>query len=99
MERTGVPNKDWTDDELAAEAQTGTRGQGAVVEAMRRLRESNDTYSQRMFWLTIVLTLLTLVQAIAVVPVIKGWFKQTINATATFTSSAARQSRPCSRRV
>lgn len=29
--------KDWTPDELANDADTGTRGQGAVVEASRRL--------------------------------------------------------------
>jgi hypothetical protein len=56
-------------------------GQGAQVEAMRRLRttievfsDSSDRYSRRMLWLTIVLLLLTLVQAAAVVPIIRGWF-------------------------
>jgi len=65
------PWKDWTDDELAKEAQTGVRGQGAIVEATRRLRESirafsisSDKYSRWMFWLTIVLTVLTLVQRV-----------------------------------
>ena len=32
--------KHYTDDELVSEAQTGMRGQGAVVEAMRRLRKA-----------------------------------------------------------
>jgi len=75
------PWKDWTDDELADAAQQGMTGQGAQVEAMRRLKESivtfsgsSDRYSRRMLWLTIVLLILTLVQAIAVVPNIKGWF-------------------------
>jgi hypothetical protein len=76
------PWRNWTDDELAAAADTGLRGQGAAVEALRRLRDrldlfsaSSDKYSRRMFWLNIILAVLTLVQAIAVVPVIKGWFK------------------------
>jgi hypothetical protein len=76
------PWKDWTDDELAREAEIGSRGQGAVVESTRRLRDrvdafsaSSDKYSARMLWLNIILTVLTLVQVIAVIPVIKGWFK------------------------
>jgi hypothetical protein len=74
------PWKDWTDDELADAAQQGMTGQGAQVEAMRRLKESivtfsgsSDRYSWRMLWLTIVLLILTLVQAIAVLPTIKAW--------------------------
>jgi hypothetical protein len=74
------PWKDWTDDELADAAQQGMTGQGAHVEAMRRLKESivtfsgsSDRYSRRMLWLTIVLLILTLVQAIAVLPTIKAW--------------------------
>jgi hypothetical protein len=74
------PWKDWTDDELADAAQQGITGQGAQVEAMRRLKESivtfsgsSDRYSRRMLWLTIVLLILTLVQAIAVLPTIKAW--------------------------
>jgi hypothetical protein len=34
------PNNNWTRDELANEADTGTRGQGAVVEATWRLVEA-----------------------------------------------------------
>jgi len=34
------PWTDWTDAELADEAQTGLRGQGAVVETLRRHREA-----------------------------------------------------------
>jgi hypothetical protein len=70
-----------TDDQLADIAQQGLQGQGAPVEAMRRLRVAleqlsgkSDTYSRRMWWLTIILTVLTLVQAIAAIPVIKAWF-------------------------
>jgi hypothetical protein len=66
-----------SDEKLARIAQDGLQGQGAPVEAMRRLRLAietasgkSDTYSRRMFWLTIVLAVLTLVQVIAVVPTI-----------------------------
>jgi hypothetical protein len=73
-----------SDEKLARVAQDGLQGQGAPVEAMRRLRvaietasSKSDTYSRRTLWLTIVLAVLTLVQAIAVVPtivsVIKSW--------------------------
>ena len=55
-----------TDEELIAEAPTGRRGQGAVVEANRRLRNSidalrrsNDWYSGAIVFLTFVLTVLT----------------------------------------
>ena len=61
--------KQWTDDRLTAEAESGLRGQGAVVEAMRRLRvgiegfsTSSDTSARRMFWLTIAIVVLTVVQ-------------------------------------
>ena len=73
-----------SDDKLARIAQDDLQGQGAPVEAMRRLRvalerasRKSDTYSRRMLWLTIVLAVLTLVQVIAVVPTIvsaiKSW--------------------------
>jgi hypothetical protein len=72
---------DLSDEKLAKIAQEGMQGQGAPVEAMRRLRVAieessakSDTYSLRMLWLTIMITALTLVQAIAAFPVIKGWF-------------------------
>ena len=77
---------EWTqlsDEKLARIAQDGMQGQGAPVEAMRRLRVAiekssakSDTYSRRMLWLTIVLIALTLVQVIAAVPIIKSWFAQ-----------------------
>jgi len=77
----------WTnlsEEELARVAQDDLQGQGAPVEAMRRLRVAiesasakSDTYSRRMFWLTVVLTILTIVQVIAVAPtifsLIKSW--------------------------
>jgi len=61
-----------TDGELAQIARDGMQGQGASVEAMRRLRVAmkSDTYSRRMLWLTIVLTVLTVVQVVAA---IKAW--------------------------
>lgn len=37
---TAKPWSEWSDDELAAEAQLGRRGAGAIVESMRRLREA-----------------------------------------------------------
>jgi hypothetical protein len=59
----------------------GADGQGAPVEAMRRLRVAieqssakSDVYSRRMFWLTVILTVLTVVQVIAAIPIIKAWF-------------------------
>jgi hypothetical protein len=42
--------------------------------AIEQLSAKSDTYSRRMWWLTIILTVLTLVQAIAAIPVIKAWF-------------------------
>lgn len=74
-----------SDEKLARVAQDGLQGQGAPVEAMRRLRvaletasRKSDTYLRRMLWLTIVLAVLTLVQVIAVLPtiisVVSLWF-------------------------
>jgi hypothetical protein len=64
-------------EQLASEAQTGMKGQGAVVEAMRRLTDrldafskSSDIYAKRMLWLTIVILGFTIVQI--VVAVIEG---------------------------
>jgi hypothetical protein len=70
-----------TDDKLASVAQEGLQGQGAPVEAMRRLRVAieeasakSDTYSRRMWWLNIILAVLTAVQAITAIPMIRTWF-------------------------
>ena len=48
--------KQWSEDELASEAQRGGWGQGATIEAMHRLRESlnrlsvsNDRSSRLIF--------------------------------------------------
>jgi hypothetical protein len=73
--------KELTDEKLAKIAQDGLQGQGAPVEAMRRLRgaieklsASSDSYARRMLWWTIAVAALTLVQAIAAFPVIRAWF-------------------------
>ena len=62
--------KQWSEDELASEAQRGW-GQGATIEAMHRLRESlnrlrvsNDRSSRLIFALTIVLIIFTVEQVI-----------------------------------
>jgi hypothetical protein len=73
------PSKDSTEDELTAEADAGLRGQGALVEAIHRLKHSinafsasSDQYSRRMWWLTIILAVLAFIQAISpVIQVIK----------------------------
>jgi len=71
-----------SDDKLAKIAQEGMQGQGAPVEAMRRLRvaietaaKKSGTYSRRMVWLTVVLAVMTLVQVIAAIPAIEAWLK------------------------
>jgi hypothetical protein len=76
---------EWTrlsDQQLAKVAQDGLQGQGAPVETMRRLRvaleragESSDRYARRMFWLTVIITLLTAVQAISAIDVIRNWLR------------------------
>jgi hypothetical protein len=62
---------DQSDDDLLNKAQEGMKGQGALVESMRRLRksidglrESSDRYSKWVVGLTIVLVGLTIVLAI-----------------------------------
>jgi hypothetical protein len=87
--------KQWTelsDEELARVAQDGLQGQGAPVEAMRRLRiaieqssAKSDTYSRRMWGLTVVLAVLTLIQAIAAfiqataaIPAFKVWLESVV---------------------
>ena len=78
-----VPERiqDLPDDRLDEVARSDIQGSGPVVEAMRRLRVAIEksnvesaSYSRRMFWLSIILGLLTLVQAIAAVPTIMAWF-------------------------
>jgi hypothetical protein len=56
------PWKEWTDTELADEAQQGVRGQGAVIEMMRRLRDSNKGLTCANVALTLVALALTAVQ-------------------------------------
>ena len=45
---------DWTDEELATEAQASMRGQGALVESMRRLRASTEIHSWWLVFFTVV---------------------------------------------
>ena len=51
---------DWTDEELATEAQASMRGQGALVESMRRLRASTEIHSWWLVFFTVVLLVLTI---------------------------------------
>jgi hypothetical protein len=74
-----------SDDKLTRVAQDGMQGQGATVEAMRRLRVAiemssakSDIYSRRMFALTIVLAILTVAQVIAAVPAIIDVIKSVV---------------------
>ena len=67
--------KDWPDDDLIKEAQSGLTGQGSVVEMMRRLKDviiklENTTTKQQgiIIWLTIVIAVLTFIMAFATVP-------------------------------
>jgi hypothetical protein len=76
------------DEKLREMAEQGDLGRAAPVEAMRRLRAAieklsatSDRYARWMLWLTVAVTFLTLVQAMAVIPqamavipVIKAWF-------------------------
>ena len=54
---------DWTDEELTAEAEASMRGQGALVESMRRLRASTEIHSWWLVFFTVVLVVLTIVLA------------------------------------
>jgi hypothetical protein len=54
--------KNLKDSELADEAQLGLRGQGAVVEMMRRLKDSTNFLSYVGIALTVVGLVLTAVQ-------------------------------------
>ena len=54
---------DWTDEELATEAQASMRGQGALVESMGRLRASIEIHSWWLVFFTVVLAVLTIVLA------------------------------------
>ena len=59
---------EWSDfgwKQLADETQAWMRGQGATV-----FSKSSDRYSSRMFWLSMILLVLTMAQAAAV---IKAW--------------------------
>ena len=71
--------QDLTDDRLG-EVARNDMGSESAVEAMRRLRVAIEKssvesaiYSRRMFWLSIILFVLTLIQAIAAIPTIMEW--------------------------
>ena len=57
----------WTDEKLADEAQVGRRGQGAIVEMLRRLREALLEQQRSANRLTWVILFLTVVLAFEVV--------------------------------
>ena len=64
------PWSEWTNTELADEAQTGLRGQGAVVEMMSRLKKATDNLNRSTtilfvinIGLTIVIVILAITQA------------------------------------
>ena len=66
--------KQWSEDEVASEAQRGGWGQGATIEAMHRLRDSlnrlrvsNDRSSRLILGLTIVLIIFTGEQVIPLI--------------------------------
>ncbi len=66
----------WTDEKLAIEAQTGTRGQGAVVEMMRRLKVAIVKQQRSTNWLTWVIIGLTVVLVIMeVLPLLKQFLR------------------------
>lgn len=50
---------EYSDQELVAKAEYGLKGSGAGVEAMCRLRAALNRHSSRLFWLTIVISVLT----------------------------------------
>ena len=60
---TPKPWEDWADEELANEAQAGVRGQGATVEAIRRLREAVRKEQRATTILTWVLVGFAVIQA------------------------------------
>jgi hypothetical protein len=43
-----------TDAELAAHAESGFGGQGAIVEALRRHRQATNNLDAKMWWLGVV---------------------------------------------
>ena len=72
--------KKLTDEELV-ELASEQGGGGAVVEAMRRLRQavensrvSSDRYSRRMLFLTWVLVIVTIVLAVPVAKEVSHWW-------------------------
>jgi hypothetical protein len=71
-----------TDDELVELASQPEGGGGAIVEAMKRLREavekarvSADRHASRLFFLTWVLVVLTVVLAVPVIKEVWHWWR------------------------
>jgi hypothetical protein len=61
------PWEEWTDEALADAAQSGLAGQGATVEAIRRLREAVRQEQHATTMLTWVLVVFAVIQAAALV--------------------------------
>ena len=62
------PWKDWSDEQLAEAAQNGLSGQGAVVESVRRHRETVVELQQsatRLSWVMLALTIVGIFVALA----------------------------------
>lgn len=70
----------WTDEKLAIEAQEGLRGQGAVVEMMRRLRDAivkQQRSTNLLTWVIIGLTIVLVI--VGVFPLLKQILNQILN--------------------
>jgi hypothetical protein len=61
------PWEDWKDKELVEEAQQGLRGQGALVEMMRRLKGSTTYLSWVMVGLAVVQVIVAIVQVVLMI--------------------------------
>jgi hypothetical protein len=85
LEELMAGQEEWSDEQLFDKAGHGHGG--ATVEASRRLRkainnlivsieelkESSDHYAARMYWLTLMIAVLTFFQLVAVVDIIRKW--------------------------
>lgn len=70
MSSSEQPWRDWSDDELADAADNGMRGQGAVVESLRRHREAligQQASATRLSWIMLALTIVGILVAGAAV--------------------------------
>ena len=67
VEEGAVGRGNWrnqSDDDLANEADQGLRGQGAVVESLRRHREATGRLDDRMWWVGLIGVILAAVGVI-----------------------------------